>query len=277
MRVVISAPRKSGGAHLRCLLSMAYDLKAPPVSPPEGKEPAEIAAWIHELPDRSVSTCDLPFSLLSHPASAASVHLVGIIRHPFDLFVSNFDVAQQRAARGRGSSEEDPAWSVLSGVELDGRPRSRTPPGILTARSSLFLIGPHVVLPSGSRTCWQIRPTPSSRSHMHSLRSPTTRLATLLVSVLRKTSWRAGLDRGGVCLPCRPDPGVNVANQSPGFAPSCVTAFRLLSLGTMRPEYSGVRGLCTMRIVIAGPAKDRQHVVEVLARESLRPAVVAAA
>lgn len=120
MRVVISAPRKSGGAHLRCLLSMAYDLKAPPVSPPERKEPAEIAGWMSELPDRSVSTCDLPFSTLSHQASAAGVHVVGIIRHPFDLFVSNFDVAQQRAARGRVSSEEDPAWSVLSGVELDG-------------------------------------------------------------------------------------------------------------------------------------------------------------
>lgn len=120
MRIVISAPRKSGGAHLRCLLSMAYDLKAPPVSPPDRKEPPEIARWLSALPERSVSTCDLPFSTLVNPATGTDVQLIGIIRHPFDLFVSNFDVAQQRAARGRGSREEGPAWSVLSGEELGG-------------------------------------------------------------------------------------------------------------------------------------------------------------
>lgn len=99
---------------------MAYELKAPPVSSPERKEPAEITAWISELPERSVSTCDLPFSTLVNPASATDVHVVGIIRHPFDLFLSNFDVAQQRAARGRVNTDEDSAWSVLSGEKLDG-------------------------------------------------------------------------------------------------------------------------------------------------------------
>jgi hypothetical protein len=48
------------------------------------------------------------------------VQIVGVIRHPFDLFLSNYDVAQQRAARGREDEEADHAWSILSGEALDG-------------------------------------------------------------------------------------------------------------------------------------------------------------
>ena len=118
MRVVISAPRKSGAAHLRCMLSMAYELKAAPVSAPELQEQGEIGVWLAELPEQSVSTCDLPYSALVMPAQAADVRLVGVIRHPFDLFVSNFDVAQQRAARGRDDALDGPAWGVLAGADL---------------------------------------------------------------------------------------------------------------------------------------------------------------
>ena len=119
MRVVISAPRKSGGAYLRCLLSMAYDLKAPPVSAPEPADSSAIAAWLADLPASSVSTCDLPLSDLSSPATAANVSIVGVIRHPFDLFVSNHEVAQQRAARGRSDDDGDRGWSVLAGEPLE--------------------------------------------------------------------------------------------------------------------------------------------------------------
>jgi hypothetical protein len=118
MRVVISAPRKSAGAQLRCLLSMAYDLKAPPVSAPDHQDSAEIAGWLAALPARSASTCDVPRSMLIAPATAAGVRLVGVIRHPFDLFVSNYDVAQQRAIRGRESNHDVFTWSVLAGEEL---------------------------------------------------------------------------------------------------------------------------------------------------------------
>ncbi len=119
VRIVISAPRKSGGAQLRCLFSMAYGLKAPPVSAPTGYEPATIAKWLLDLPEKSVSTCDLPISDLAGAASASGIQLIGVIRHPFDLFVSNFDVAQQQAARGREDGEGDHAWSVLSGKGLE--------------------------------------------------------------------------------------------------------------------------------------------------------------
>jgi hypothetical protein len=120
MRIVISAPRKSGGAHLRCLLSMAYDLKAPPVSAPEPPDQEGVATWMSELPDRSVSTCDLPLSMLNAPARDSGVLLIGVIRHPFDLFVSNYDVAQQRAARGRQDVAGGPSWGVLVGADLSG-------------------------------------------------------------------------------------------------------------------------------------------------------------
>lgn len=118
MRVVISAPRKSGGAQLRCLVSMAYDLKAPPLSAPPTSDPAAIVAWLSALPDGSVTTCNFPRSLLGEPAIAAQIQLIGVVRHPFDLFVSNFDVAQQRAARGRDDETGDATWAVLSGEEL---------------------------------------------------------------------------------------------------------------------------------------------------------------
>lgn len=119
MRLVISAPRKTGGAQLRCLLSMAYDLKAPPISAPGSGDAAAVAEWIEGLPEKSVSTCDLPVSTLNAAAARTGVQIIGVIRHPFDLFVSNFDVAQQRAARGRDDNETDNAWIVLSGEDLE--------------------------------------------------------------------------------------------------------------------------------------------------------------
>jgi hypothetical protein len=99
---------------------MAYDLKAPPLSAPERPQQADISVWIAELPEGSVSTCDLPLSTLSAPAHGSDVHLIGVIRHPFDLFVSNFDVAQQRAARGHKDAIDGPAWGVLAGTDLSG-------------------------------------------------------------------------------------------------------------------------------------------------------------
>lgn len=120
MRVVISTPRKTGGSQLRCLLSMAYDLKAPPAPAPATDDRAAIATWLADLPAQSVSTCDLPFAVLQAPDTATEVQVIGVIRHPYDLFVSNFDVAQQRVARGRDDDEIDHGWSILAGEELDG-------------------------------------------------------------------------------------------------------------------------------------------------------------
>lgn len=119
MRLVISAPRKTGGAQFRCLLSMAYDLKAPPTPAPTAGDAAIVGEWMSDLPENSVSTCDLPVSTLSTAAAGRGVQLIGVFRHPFDLFVSNFDVAQQRAARGREDNETDSAWIVLTGEDLE--------------------------------------------------------------------------------------------------------------------------------------------------------------
>lgn len=119
MRVVISAPRKTGGSQLRCLVSMAYDLKASPPPAPTTDDQDAVARWLALLPAESVSTCDLPFSALMLSASAADVRVIGVVRHPYDLFVSSFDVAQQRAARGRDDDHAEYGWSVLAGEELD--------------------------------------------------------------------------------------------------------------------------------------------------------------
>lgn len=120
MRVVISAPRKSGGAQLRCLLGMAYDLKSPPVSAPQGRAASDIAGWFALLPDASVTTCDLPLSTLRDSADTAGVSLIGVVRHPFDLLVATFDVAQQRAARGRADDSASGPWRILAGQEIAG-------------------------------------------------------------------------------------------------------------------------------------------------------------
>jgi hypothetical protein len=98
---------------------MAYELKAPSAPAPATDDQATLATWLADLPAQSVSTCDLSLSALQAPASNADVHVIGLIRHPYDLFVSNFDVAQQRAARGRADEAADHGWSVLAGEELD--------------------------------------------------------------------------------------------------------------------------------------------------------------
>lgn len=120
MRIVISAPRKSGGAQLRCLLSIAYGLTASAVPAPQPDDGAALVRWLADLPEKCVGTCDLPYGALAGPAADSNVQVVGVIRHPFDLFVSNFDVAQQRATRGREEGAEGRPWSVLAGEELDG-------------------------------------------------------------------------------------------------------------------------------------------------------------
>ena len=125
MRVVISAPRKSGAPQLRCLIAMAYELKNPPVSAPDQVDKDSLTTWMAHLPEQSVATCDLSLELLSDPGAVADVRLIGVIRHPFDLFVSNYDVAQQQAARGREDGEEERICLPLQGEELDSEAARR--------------------------------------------------------------------------------------------------------------------------------------------------------
>lgn len=117
MRILISAPRKSGNAQLRCMLGMAYHLRPADLKTPPG-DTAELAAWLANLPGSSTLSTDIACTaVLKGAAESQDVQMVAIIRHPFDLFVSTYDVAQQRAARERADGEETP-WAVMAHREI---------------------------------------------------------------------------------------------------------------------------------------------------------------
>lgn len=121
MRVLFAAPRKTGNAYLRCLLASAYALQvvglhdAPPTA-----AAGSMAAWLDGMPEDSVAGTGLAWSPeLQSMASARDITLLGVIRHPFDLFLSNFEVAQQKAARDKSNPEDAPLIQTLSGYSLD--------------------------------------------------------------------------------------------------------------------------------------------------------------
>lgn len=124
MRVLIASPRKSGGAHLRCLLAAAYGLNvagsrdAPALV--AGSDSDAVAAWLAELPEGIVTATDYAFGgELATAAARHDVTLVSIVRHPFDLFLSNYEVAQQRAARKKNTPEDITFWNQFVGLALD--------------------------------------------------------------------------------------------------------------------------------------------------------------
>lgn len=121
MRILISAPRKSGSAQLRCLLASAYRLEMlGPRDAPAETDASQVVSWLATFPERSVSSVDFAWSApLADAANVSSVSLVAVIRHPFDLFVSNYDIAQQRATRNKSKPAAAEHWSRLAGRPLD--------------------------------------------------------------------------------------------------------------------------------------------------------------
>jgi hypothetical protein len=121
MRVLISAPRKTGSALLRCLLASSYGLNIlGRRDAPSSKDAAAVSSWLADFPDQSIASVDYPWSNdLADTAAKRGIILVGILRHPFDLFVSNYDVAHQRARRKKADDEEAKLWPELAGLELD--------------------------------------------------------------------------------------------------------------------------------------------------------------
>lgn len=121
MRVLIASPRKTGGAHLRCLLATTYGLNAAATrDAPAGTDVAAMDAWLAELPEHSVIGTSFPYSTdLARAARRHGVSLLAILRHPFDLFLSNHEVAQQRAARKKNTAEDVAFWNQFAGRELD--------------------------------------------------------------------------------------------------------------------------------------------------------------
>lgn len=98
------------------MLGMAYHLRPVELGLPLQGTP--LATWLGSLSDGSVLSTDIPCSAeLENVATALGVQLVAILRHPFDLFVSMYDVAQQRAARERSDGEDTP-WGVMANQDI---------------------------------------------------------------------------------------------------------------------------------------------------------------
>ncbi len=121
MRVLIAAPRKSGSARLRCLLSFAYGLtSAPSRGVPDQDDFAALEEWLGDLPESSIVSTDFTYlPEFRETCARHAISLVAILRHPFDLFVSTYDVAQQRSLRGKPATRDDEIQSKLVGASLD--------------------------------------------------------------------------------------------------------------------------------------------------------------
>ena len=99
MRLMIAAPRKTGNAQLRCLLASHMDWSS---SARAMRQPARISR--KSLP--GCRSCPIevlptpPFAILlssNHSAAENGIRLVAVLRHPFDLFVSIYEIAQRRS------------------------------------------------------------------------------------------------------------------------------------------------------------------------------------
>lgn len=121
MRVLFSAPRKTGNAYLRCLLASAYGLQVVSLrDAPRSSDRCSLAAWLDALPEDSLAGSSLACSPeLRETAGERNITLIGVIRHPFDLFLSNFEVAQHKAARDKRNSEDVPLMQALAGMSLE--------------------------------------------------------------------------------------------------------------------------------------------------------------
>lgn len=126
MRVVIVSPPKSGANRLRCLMATAYGIRAVDArDAPATDDPEQFVDWLAMMPEDSVIHTNLVFHP-TLPAAVASlgVTLIAIVRHPFDLFVSNREVQANRVnratrrARHRDGSDEERAMQ-LSSEKLD--------------------------------------------------------------------------------------------------------------------------------------------------------------
>jgi hypothetical protein len=114
LRILLAAPRKSGAAHLRCLLASVYGLA---VADPRGAPPSDD---LDEIPEGAILATDRAFSPhLGASAERRGVNLVAIVRHPYDLFVSDYLVAQQRDQRRGAAGERAARDSAMAGKPID--------------------------------------------------------------------------------------------------------------------------------------------------------------
>jgi hypothetical protein len=122
VRIVVSAPPKSGNHWIGCLLSTIYELQWPtPGGHAATASPESLAAFADSggFPDGSMFHHHARFQpRLCDVIDAIPAHHVTIVRDPYDVFVSTYFWEQERSARGLGRDRPRPRHA-LYGKPLD--------------------------------------------------------------------------------------------------------------------------------------------------------------
>lgn len=122
MRIVVSAPPKSGNHWIGCLLSNIYDLRWPLPGAHAATASAETLAEFAAnggFPDNSMFHHHTRFHRrLCDVIDAIPAHNVTIIRDPYDVFVSMYYWEQERSSRGLGRDQPRPR-NAMFGKPLD--------------------------------------------------------------------------------------------------------------------------------------------------------------
>jgi hypothetical protein len=122
MRIVVSAPPKSGNHWIGCLLSSVYGLQWPtPGGHAATASPESLAAFVAEggFPDGSMFHHHTRFHRrLCDVIDAIPAHHVTIVRDPYDVFVSMYYWEQERTSRGLGIDRPRPR-NAMYGKPLD--------------------------------------------------------------------------------------------------------------------------------------------------------------
>jgi len=122
VRIVVSAPPKSGNHWIGCLLSTIYGLQWPtPGGHAATASPETLAEFAHagNFPDGSMFHHHSRFTdRLCDVIDAIPAHHVTIIRDPYDVFVSMYYWEQERSTRGLGRDQPRPRHAMY-GKPLD--------------------------------------------------------------------------------------------------------------------------------------------------------------
>jgi hypothetical protein len=122
MRIVVSAPPKSGNHWIGCLLSTIYGLQWPtPGGHAATASPESLAAFAAsgQFPDGSMFHHHTRFHhRLCDVIDAIPAHHVTIVRDPYDVFVSMYYWEQERSSRGLGRDQPRPR-NAMYGKPLD--------------------------------------------------------------------------------------------------------------------------------------------------------------
>jgi hypothetical protein len=122
MRIVVSAPPKTGNHWIGCLLSTIYGLQWPtPGGHAATGSPETLETFVRSggFPDSSMFHHHTRFHRrLCDVIDAIPAHHVTIVRDPYDVFVSMYYWEQERSSRGLGRDRPRPR-NAMYGKPLD--------------------------------------------------------------------------------------------------------------------------------------------------------------